>query len=165
MRLQNSLTSKLLILYCQKPCSSITIAIFGTNKDYSTDVRLCFYINLKLPYNSRMGAVLDYWSCKMRQRQRAFARTGSVVSLSKCISTEACLRCGAHQWNKLLETCCMKYEIFVWYNNQYISMEQRALEIYCMKLINCVACGNFAQFRTLFSCFSLIQMERIQQIA
>ncbi len=34
-----------------------------------------------------------------------------------------------------------------------------------MKLINCVAWGNVAQLRTLLLCFSLIQMERIQQIA
>ncbi len=33
------------------------------------------------------------------------------------------VRHSAHQWNKLLETCCMKYEIFVWCNKSiYISI-------------------------------------------
>ncbi len=57
--------------------------------------------------------------------------------------------------------------------NKYISMEQRTLrnkehmflEIYFMKLINCVALGNGAQLLTLLSHFSSIQMERLQQIA
>ncbi len=56
--------------------------------------------------------------------------------------------------------------------NQYTFMEQSTpwytkhmfLEIYFMKLINCVAWGNVAQLQTL-SCFSPIQMERLQQIA
>ncbi len=32
-------------------------------------------------------------------------------------------------------------------------------------IFNCVACGNVAQLQTLLSCFSLIQMERLQQLA
>ncbi len=81
-------------------------------------------------------------------------------------------KCGAHQWNKLLEKCCMKYEIFVWCNKSiYFSMEQRTLwnkkrkflEIYIMERINCIAWESVAQLQML-SCFSSIQMERLQQI-
>ncbi len=91
-----------------------------------------------------------------------------------------CSRCGGHQWNKLLESCSVKYEMFVQWNmkclydvtSQYVSMEQRTLwnkkrmflAICFMKLNNCVAWGNVAQLQTLL-CFSLIQKEAVQQIA
>ncbi len=80
---------------------------------------------------------------------------------------------GSNQWNKLLETCCMKYEIFVrcnksvYFNDTAHTVKQETymfLEIYFMKLINCVVWGNIAQLQTLLSSFLLIQMERLQQI-
>ncbi len=75
-----------------------------------------------------------------------------------------------HQWNNLLETYCMKYLYDA--TNQYISMEKRTLwnkkhrflEIYFIKLIICIVWGNVAQLPTLLSCFSLIQMKRLQRI-
>ncbi len=73
------------------------------------------------------------------------------------------LRCGAHQWNKLLETCCMMQQIsiFHWNSAHY---ETRNI-LYFLKyiswnLLNCVVRRNVAQIQTLLSCFLSIQMGR-----
>ncbi len=38
------------------------------------------------------------------------------MTLSRLIMGSCSFRHGAYQWNKLVQTCCMKYEIFVWCN-------------------------------------------------
>ncbi len=118
----------------------------------------CFHVTLFVIYKR---ANLTYWS--------PFIKELVLVSKGGCFFQTKLKSCsifclvspsrGAHQWNKLRETCRMKYLYDA--INQYISMEQSTLwnkkhmllEIYFMKLINSVAWGNVVQLQCCWNVF------------
>ncbi len=62
------------------------------------------------------------------------------------------IRHGIHQWNKLLEICCVKYKIFVWcnksiyFNGTAHTMKQETYVSWNL-FINCASCYIFHWFK------------------